>query len=277
MLKNTLLVIFAALVISIAGESVLACSCLLEPNKPAVDYSAWARNFDGAAFSGRVVKIDKVAGKPEIKVTLAVDKIWRGVDSAEVAVYTAENTAMCGVYYEVGREQIVIADKTGDRIMTFSCPEMEYASHRSEYLAALGTAREPGGPASQTAVKFIEFGNINCESELAYLDALTIELQNDPQKSAYIIIYGGSKGKRNEAKARIARMKYYLTANRGVDSARIKPIDGGYRKVLSGEIWLARDGDAAPKATPTVKSKDARLKGTAKVRSYNCGDSMGTD
>jgi hypothetical protein len=75
--------------------------------------------------------------------------------SAEVAVYTAENTAMCGVYYEVGREQIVIADKTGDRIMTFSCPEMEYASHRSEYLAALGTAREPGGPASQTAVKFV--------------------------------------------------------------------------------------------------------------------------
>ena len=81
----------------------------------------------------------------------------------------------------------------------------------------------------------------------------------------------------NEAKARLARMKHYLTANRGIDSARIKPIDGGYRKGLSGEIWLAREGDSAPKATPTVKSKDVRLKGTAKIRSYNCGDTMGTD
>ncbi|MBX7055855.1 MAG: hypothetical protein K1X36_12955 [Pyrinomonadaceae bacterium] len=275
MTKRRLLFILAALFILVAGEAALACSCLLDPNKPAVDYSAWAKDFKGVAFSGRVKKIEKVANKPEIKVIFGVDKIWRGIDSAEAVIYTAENTAMCGVYYEVGREQVVIADSSGDRITTFSCSEMEYTSHRSEYLAALGVARKPSAPSAQTAQKFVEFGNINCETELAYLDSLAIELQNEPQVSAYIIIYGGSRGKRNDARARLARMKHYLTVSRGITAARLKQIDGGYRQSLAGEIWIVRPGDTVPRPSPTVGAKKVRLKGTAKVRGYNCGDEMG--
>lgn len=277
MKKKGLLIIFAALFMLVAGEAVLACSCLLDPNKPAVDYTAWASDFKGVAFSGRVRKIEKIANKPEIKVTFTVEKIWRGIDSAEAVIYTAETTAMCGVYYEVGREQVVIADSTDGRIMTYSCPEMEYASHRSEYLAALGEARKPSDPSVKTARKLVEFGNINCETELAYLDSLTIELQNDPQSAAYLIIYGRSNGKRNEAKARLARMKHYLTVSRGISAPTIKIVDGGYRKTLAGEIWIVRPGDAVPRPTPTVGAKNVRLKGTAKVRGYNCGDEMGMD
>jgi len=273
-MRTILLVVFAAAILAFSGRSTLACSCSADPNRPAVDYGNWARNFKGAAFSGRVLDIEKNASVPELKVTFAVDKYWRGVEADRVVIYTVESTAMCGVYYEVGKDYVVIADSSGGRAMTFSCSEMEYALHRAEYLAALGEGRRSGPPA-QTAVKLYEFGNINCEDELLRLDGLALEIQNDPKSMAYVIIYGGSKGKRNEAKARLARMRYYWASTRGMDPARFVPIDGGYRETLSGEIWIVRDGDAPPKATPTVDAKKVRLKGTAKVRGYNCGDEMG--
>ncbi|MFM9903606.1 MAG: hypothetical protein ACKVQJ_03430 [Pyrinomonadaceae bacterium] len=126
------------------------------------------------------------------------------------------------------------------------------------------------------AKKVDEFGNINCEGEMARLDAFAQMLQNSPDSIGYIIIYGGSKGKRNEAKARAARMAYYLTKARGVDTAKVKTIDGGYRKTLSGEFWLAMPGDEAPKASPTIDAKSVKLKGTEKIRGYSCGSTMGT-
>jgi hypothetical protein len=60
-----------------------------------------------------------------------------------------------------------------------------------------------------------------------------------------------------------------------MDGERFKRIDGGYRETLAGEIWLATPDDAAPKPTPTVDAKKVKLRGTEKVRGYNCGSEMG--
>lgn len=152
---------------------------------------------------------------------------------------------------------------------------MAYAANRDQYLKALGAGRSPAKPGGPGAQKFDEFGNITCDDELARLDAFAIQLQNDPEAKGYIIVYGGSRGKRNEAKARLARMKYYLEHSRGVKPGTLTVIDGGYRETLMGELWIARTGDSIPKATPTVAAKKVRLKGTAKVRGYSCGDEMG--
>ncbi len=86
--------------------------------------------------------------------------------------------------------------------------------------------------------KFDEFGNITCEDELARLDAFTMELLSNPNLQGYIIVYGGRRGRRSEAKARAARMKFYLVRVRGLDAQRILTMDGGYREELSGELWL---------------------------------------
>lgn len=128
---------------------------------------------------------------------------------------------------------------------------------------------------NQTARKFDEFGSIACEDELARLDAFAIELQNDPRARGHIIIYGGRRGRRNEAKARSARMKFYLVRVRGLDSRRIATVDGGFREELSGELWLVRPGEPAPAPTPTVNAKDVRLRGRVRVRGYNCGAGLG--
>ena len=124
----------------------------------------------------------------------------------------------------------------------------------------------------QSPGKFDEFGDINCEDELARLDNFSIQLQSDPNLQGYIVIYGGRRGRRNEAKARAARMKYYLVHNRVLNRNRVITLDGGFRENLMGELWLARRGDAAPTPSPTVDPKDVKLRGRVRVRGYHCGE-----
>ncbi len=70
-------------------------------------------------------------------------------------------------------------------------------------------------------------------------------------------------------------MMYYWINNRRMDPERLMRMDGGYREFLSGEIWLAKADDAAPKPTPTVTAKKVKLKGIEKIRAYNCAEDMG--
>jgi hypothetical protein len=88
--------------------------------------------------------------------------------------------------------------------------------------------------------KFDEFGNVNCEVELARLDSFAIDLQNQPDSVGYVIVYGGRNGRRNDAKARAARMYYYLVHSRGVDGKRVVTADGGFRETLVAELWVTQ-------------------------------------
>ena len=142
------------------------------------------------------------------------------------------------------------------------------------FLAPL-TRGDAQAPANPSLRKFDEFGNINCEDELARLDSLAIELRNNPNLQGYIIIYGGRRGRRNDAKARAARMQYYLVHSRGLRKTRILSLDGGYRETLMGELWVSQSRASAPIPTPTVRAADVKLKGKVRVYGYNCGDAMG--
>lgn len=118
--------------------------------------------------------------------------------------------------------------------------------------------------------KFDEFGNVTCEDELARLDNFAISLQSDPRLRAYIIVYGGRRGRRNEARARAVRMKYYLVHTRGLEPGRIEAVDGGYREELMSELWLSPRGDQVPVATPTLQPEDVTLKGRVRVVAAQC-------
>ncbi len=274
-MKNIISLLFAVVIFAFVGQAAYACSCVVKVDQPAVNYQQWAKDFDGAAFSGRVVKIEPDRDKYQNKVTFSVDSYWRGGDMAEVSIYTGIDSGMCGVSYVVGKTYVVIAGASDRKLWTGSCSEMEYSQHQLSYLNALGKARAVVKPNAASGEKIDEFGNVNCEGEMARLDSFTLQLQNDPDGVGYLIIYGGRTGKRNEAKARAARMSYYLTKNRGVDSKRIVAIDGGYRETFAAELWITKPGESAPRATPTLAAKDVKFKGTAKIRRYSCGSEMG--
>lgn len=123
--------------------------------------------------------------------------------------------------------------------------------------------------------RFDKFGNVTCEDELARLDNFTNELLSDPNAQGYLIVYGGRRGRRNEAKARAARMKFYLVRNRGLDAKRIITLDGGYRGELTTELWVVRRGESAPLPTPSVNPGDVKLRGRMRVRGYYCGEGLG--
>lgn len=130
-------------------------------------------------------------------------------------------------------------------------------------------------PGMQLDKKFDWFGNINCEEELARLDNFYAHLQRDPNSQGYMLVYGGRRGKRNEARARAARMRFYLVRTRALPAERIITIDGGYREEQTTELWLLPLNEPVPTPTPTVEAKDVRLRGRVKVKGYNCGAFIG--
>jgi len=130
-------------------------------------------------------------------------------------------------------------------------------------------------PGMQPSKKFDEFGNITCEDELARLDNFSAHLEKNPSSQGYMIVYGGRRGKRNEARARAARMKFWLVRIRDLPAERITTIDGGYRDEQTTELWLSPLNGFAPIPTPTVKAKDVQLRGRVKVRGYSCGALIG--
>jgi hypothetical protein len=142
-------------------------------------------------------------------------------------------------------------------------------------IILLSESRVVNGLVSEQPRKFDEFGDVTCEDELARLDAFTIELLKTPESEGYIIVYGGRAGRRDEAKARAARMKFYLVRYRGLPGKYIHTLDGGYHDNLTSELWVRRPGESAPIPSPTVKANDVKLRGKVRVRGYYCGEGLG--
>lgn len=149
------------------------------------------------------------------------------------------------------------------------------------FLLSVSLVRVFPSSLPQQQPMFDRFENINCEEEKARLDAFTLQIQNQPEATGYIIYYGGKKyGKtgqlrlprRFEAEARVARLKDYLVQTRGLSATRLVVINGGYRETWQAELYVVQAGAAAPVATPTLKREQIKFrKGTARAKDYECG------
>lgn len=84
------------------------------------------------------------------------------------------------------------------------------------------------------------------------LDNFAIELQNNPEAQGYIISYGGAASCREEAAAWTSYALKYLTSKRGIDSARILTVEGGFRDERSLELWVVPKGATPPAPSPTL-------------------------
>ena len=147
-------------------------------------------------------------------------------------------------------------------------------------LAILGimilAAGMAGSAPLQVGRAFDEFGDINCEDEMARLDNFAIQLQNEPSAKGLIVFYGGKlfRGrlpKRGEAAARAARLKTYLVQRRGVRADQVIMMDGGYDQVWRVVLWIVPPGATLPKANPTVPANEIKFrKGKVRARDYWC-------
>jgi hypothetical protein len=117
--------------------------------------------------------------------------------------------------------------------------------------------------------KIEEINNYNWEELMLRLDFCAVLLQNEPAASAYIIVYDGRRSMRGEVQGWMNCIKNYLVDLRGLDSNRIRIVNGGYRGNKTVELWLVTPADSLPKATPTIKPKDVKFrKGSLKKKDW---------
>ena len=122
---------------------------------------------------------------------------------------------------------------------------------------------------AQDVVRFDRFGDVNCEDEMARLDNFAVQLQSNPGSVGYAVVYGGSYGRRGEAKARASRIKDYLVKRRGLDSNRVITINGGYMEHLTVDLWILPHDAIAPTAEPTIPPEQVKVKkGRIKMSRY---------
>jgi len=98
--------------------------------------------------------------------------------------------------------------------------------------------------------KFDEFPAIAYNDEKARLDNYTIEMQNDPTATAYVIVYPGQRGRANDVQRHTKRIVDYLVNSRGVSPQRIVTLVGPARPDLIVELWLCPQGAKAPALAP---------------------------
>lgn len=105
----------------------------------------------------------------------------------------------------------------------------------------------------QAAVKFDAFGDIQHSDLTARLDNYAIQLQNQLNVKAFVIVYRSYRDLPGAGNRLALGIRYYLVNSRGIDSARVIALDGGALSCPSTELWIVPIG-----ATPTPKG-DARI------------------
>lgn len=88
----------------------------------------------------------------------------------------------------------------------------------------------------------------------AVVDALLIELQNHPDFSGYVIVYGARSGKPENLTAIVKNIRNAL-AFRKFDPSRITIVNGGYREEREVDMWLVPPGAKLPLPSPTIDKK----------------------
>ena len=106
-------------------------------------------------FRGKVIQIETI-DQGQLRVEIAVLKSWKGPEDKTIAVFSAENSAMCGYPFETNKEYLVFA--TGKEKLNVSlCSRTKPIGDASEDLAQLekkGEKTEPKrDPFSETTVE----------------------------------------------------------------------------------------------------------------------------
>jgi hypothetical protein len=101
-------------------------------------------------------------------------------------------------------------------------------------------------PIQDTSKKFDEYYDIARNDEKARLDNYAIELQSEPSRQGYIIVYPSRKAKANDAQQHAQRISDYLINSRGIDPSRFTVKVGHARDGWLTELWIVPQGATPP-------------------------------
>lgn len=113
-------------------------------------------------------------------------------------------------------------------------------------------------------LKFDECDSCKFDDQKARLDHFATELQNDPTRRGYIIVYGGRMSPIGQVDMLMKRTREYLTNERQIEGSRFEIVNGGFREGDSVELFIVPSGVTPPRATPRVQAGE--VKGAAPSR-----------
>lgn len=121
-----------------------ACSCMAPPPADIALTEATA------VFSGEVIAIDKgkdVNGESGKTVRFKAAEVWKGVDNADISVFTGNDSAGCGIDFTVGKTYLVYAhnwDMDGKSVLsTTLCDRTAELANATDDIALIGQGTVP--------------------------------------------------------------------------------------------------------------------------------------
>lgn len=124
-------------------------------------------------------------------------------------------------------------------------------SNAAQEWPATGSPAESAGKTR----KIDEYGKVGHCDETARLDNFAIELQNEPGTTGYLLVYVGRNDLPSWTQGILKRAAAYLVEARGLESDRIKVVNGGYREERTTELWVVPKNDPPPQPSNTVEVK----------------------
>lgn len=119
---------------------------------------------------------------------------------------------------------------------------------------------------NQSARKIDEFGDVYPTDAAARLDFFAIEIQNNPDTHAFIIVYRSHRDLPGISGRHARWMRTYLVYSRGIKAERISAIDGGEASSLSHELWIVPVGTAP---TPRADAYPRGIIDTESARKFD--------
>ncbi len=171
-------------------------------------------------------------------VTPSNAKVLSGTGSPTI---TVDSTGLAGQRILA---TLVVDDGSGQ-------PTCRQTAQASTFIPALPPRENP-------AREFDVCCNCSFDDQKARLDNLAVELQNDQSTTTYIFAYGGRTSRTGQGDRIGARARDYLMSQRGIDSARIIVLNGGFREQDCVELWIVPSGATPPQPRPTVQAGDVR-------------------
>lgn len=113
-----------------------ACSCM----RPPAPLTALEQAT--AVFAGKVTSINQTEAY-NLQITFQVSQTWKGEAEKTLVVDTPLNSAMCGIYFEIGEKYLVYAYGDENQLSTNLCSRTKLTSQAEEDLLMLGGGQLP--------------------------------------------------------------------------------------------------------------------------------------
>ncbi len=129
-----------------SAEKAFACSCAASLESEKKQIQAGFTN-SVAIFSGKVVEVkESPADESKFIVKLKVAQSWKGESKREIFITTAEESSMCGYFFQIGEKYLVYANGLKNDLFVENCSRTAVFSNKGDakYLSKLKHRKKSG-------------------------------------------------------------------------------------------------------------------------------------